>query len=121
MEETRRAWVLTRKPWILTTVVLVYVVAIVALASASFVHDACFGRFGSEPPEGGPLVSYCNAINPTQPWLSFTIPPVLVMLVGGYLLRRHGWLALVLAGVLSVLLIADAIVATHLHYNYFGA
>ena len=121
MEETRRPWVLTRKPWILTTAVLVYVVAIVALSSAAFVNNACSGTFGSEPPERGPLVSYCSAIDPTHPWFSFTIFPVLVMLVGGYLLRRHGWMALLLAAVLCVLVIADAIVATHLHYGYFGA
>jgi hypothetical protein len=114
-------WILARKPWLLTNVVLAYVVAIVALASAAFVHNACYGTFGSEPPERGPLVSYCNAINPTHPWISFTIPPVLAMLVGGYLLRRHGWMALLLAGILCVLVIANAIVATHLHYSYFGA
>ncbi|HKZ14410.1 MAG TPA: hypothetical protein VJL81_11245 [Solirubrobacterales bacterium] len=121
MEETPRPWVLTREPWILTTLVLAWVVAIVALSSAAFVHNACFGRFGSEPPERGALVSYCNTINPTHPWFSFTIPPVLVMLIGGYLLRRHGWMALLLAAVLCFLVIADAIVATHLHYGYFGA
>jgi hypothetical protein len=121
MEETRRPWVLTRKPWILTTAVLAYVVAIAALTSAAFVHNACFGTFGSEPPERGPLVSYCNAINPTHPWFSFTVPPVLAMLAGGYLLRRHGWLALLLAAALCALVIADAIVATHLHRSYFGA
>lgn len=111
-------WILARKPWLLTNFVLAYVVAIVAVASASFVHSACFGKFGSEPPERGPLVSYCNAINPTHPWFSSTIPPVLVMLIGAYLLRRHNWMALVLATVLCVLVIADAIVATHLHYSY---
>jgi len=121
MEGTRSPGVLTRKPWILTTLVLAWVVAIVALSSAAFVHNACFGTFGSEPPERGPLVSYCNAINPTHPWFSFTIPPILVMLIGGYLLRRHGWMALLLAAVLCVLVIADAIVATHLHHSYFGA
>jgi hypothetical protein len=121
MEGTRSSGVLTRKPWILTTLVLAWVVAIVALSSAAFVHNACFGTFGSEPPERGPLVSYCNAINPTHPWFSFTIPPILVMLIGGYLLRRHGWMVLRLAAVLWVLVIADAIVATHLHHSYFGA
>ena len=110
----------TRKAWILTTLVLAYVVAVAALASAAFVHDSCHGRFGSEPPETGPLVSYCDAINPTHPWISLTIFPVLVMLAGGYLLRRRGWMALLLAAALCLLVIADAIVATHLHYGYFG-
>jgi hypothetical protein len=121
MEESRQPWILTRKPWILTNALLAYFVAMAALVSAALVHNACFGKFGSEPPEGGPLASYCNAVNPTHPWFSFTIPPVLVMLVGGYLLRRHGWMALLLAAVLCILVIANAVVATHLHYSYFGA
>jgi hypothetical protein len=121
MEETRTPWILTRNPWILTTVVLVYVVAIVALSSAGIVHNACSGTFGSEPPERGSRVSYCDAVDPTHPWFSFTIPPVSLMLVGGYLLRRHGWMALLLAVVLCIIVITNAIVATHLHASYFGA
>lgn len=84
-------------------------------------HSACHGTFGSEPPERGPLVGYCNAVDPLHPWIAFTVPPVLAMLAGGYLLRRHGWMALLLAAVLCVLVIVDAIVATHLHGGYFGA
>jgi hypothetical protein len=120
MGETQRSWVLTRKPWILTTAVLGYVVAIVALPSAALVQNACLGTFGSEPPQGGSGLSYCNGVGPTHPWFSLTIPPVLVMLVGGYLLRRHGWLSVVLAAVLSAAAIANAVVVTHLHYTYFG-
>jgi hypothetical protein len=111
----------TPKPWILSTLLLTYAVALAALISASFVHDACLGTFGSEPPEGGPRVGYCNAVVPTHLWFSLTTAPVLVMLVGGYLLRRRGWWALALAALLCLLVIADAVVATHLHYGYFGA
>jgi hypothetical protein len=121
MEEARRPWALTKRPWLLSTALLTYVVGMAAVASAAFVHDACFGRYGSEPPERGPLTKYCNAVNPTHPWLSFTVPPILVMLVGAYLLRRRGWMALSLAAMLCVLVIANAVVATHLHHGYFGA
>lgn len=121
MEEKRKRWILIREPWLLTTAVSVYVVAIAALSSAAFVHGACYGTFGSEPPESGPLVSYCNAVDPTHPWLSLTVPPVLVMLAGGYLLRRRGWAPLALAAILCVFVIANAVVATHLHRGYFGA
>jgi hypothetical protein len=121
MEERQRPWILTRRPWILPTAGLVYTVALAALSSAAFLQHACFGTFGSEPPEGGPRVAYCNAVGPTHPWFSLTIPPILVMLVGGYLLRRHGWMAVLLAVILCVAVIANAVVATHLHYTYFGA
>jgi uncharacterized protein YqgC (DUF456 family) len=121
MEETRRPWVLRNRPWILTALLLAYLVAVAALSSAAFVHNSCSGTFGSEPPERGALVGYCDAVGPTHPWYSLTIPPILAMLVGGYLLRRHGWMALLLAAVLCILVIANAVVVTHLHYSYFGA
>lgn len=47
MEETRPTWVLTNRPWILTTLPLAYLVAVAALSSAAFVHNSCSGTFGA--------------------------------------------------------------------------
>jgi hypothetical protein len=94
------------------------VVAIVAVACAAAVHNACFSPpvpF-STPDPGTPRGNYCDAVNPTQPWLSLTLLPVAVSLVVAFIFRRH-WRVLMLVTVaIAGLLVANALVANNLDY-----
>jgi hypothetical protein len=93
-------------------------VAIVALSAAAAVHQGCFEATPFEPPLAGtPRAGYCDAINPSHPWLSLTIVPVLAMLGGGFLLRPRGWCVYLLAAVIIAAVVANAVVANNLEYE----
>jgi hypothetical protein len=97
---------------------LTLAVVIVALSAAAAVHQGCFEATPFEPPIGGtPRAGYCDAINPTHPWLSLTIVPALAMLGGGFLLRRRAWAVYLLAALLCAAVIANALVANKLEYS----
>jgi hypothetical protein len=104
-------------------IALTVAVAIVALSAAAAVHQGCFEATPFEPPVAGtPRAGYCDAVNATHPWLSLTIVPVAAMLGGGYLLRRRSaWWVYLLAALLCVAVVANALVANNLGYSSVNA
>ncbi len=96
---------------------LAVLVAVIALGAAAFIHEACFEALPFEPPGvGTPRAGYCDAINPSHPWFSLTVVPVLAMLIGGFLLRRLPRAAFVLSAVLCAIVVANAVVVNGLEY-----
>jgi len=93
-------------------------VALVALATAFAVHQACFHPpvpF-ERPDPGTERAGYCEALQATDPWISLTVLPSLAMLAGGLLLRRRPRVAMALAALICAALVANALVANDLDY-----
>jgi hypothetical protein len=104
-----------RAAWGLVVAATVFV-ALVAAATAAGVHHACFHPPPpvSRPDPGTPRGHYCDAINASDPWLSLTVGPMLLMLALGSLLRRRPWWISALAVTVAVVLIANTAVANQL-------
>jgi hypothetical protein len=94
-------------------------VALTATIGAVTVDQDCHEATPFEPPAAGTArAGYCDAIDPTHPWFSLLVLPILVMLFAALLLNRRKWLVYSLAVVLSVALVANAIIVSGLQYQY---
>jgi hypothetical protein len=107
-----------RRDWT-ATIVATATVALTATVGAVTVHEDCFGATPFEPPAAGtPRAGYCDAVDPTHPWFSLLLLPVTAMLIAALLLNRRRWLIYSLAAVLSVALVANAIIVSGMQYDY---
>jgi hypothetical protein len=79
------------------------------------VHDACFHPPPpvSLPEPGTPRNHYCSAVVPEKPWILMVIAPCAIVLLTGLVVPRKG-VAFIVAVVLCVVLVANAIVANDL-------
>src|SRR5664279_5584703 len=83
------------------------VVAVVAVACAAAVHTACFSPpvpF-STPDPGTPRGNYCDAVNPTHPWLSLTLAPVALSLILAFVFRRQRLVLVLLTMAIAAVLV----------------
>lgn len=85
---------------------------------AMLVDHACFDiePVVAEPLPGTPRAGYCGAVGETR-WLTLTVGPTLLMGVIGWVWQRHPRRVLVAMIILSLLLIANAVVANTLTYS----
>lgn len=79
------------------------------------VHEACLN---ASPPlpvaePGTPRGRYCSAVIPEKPWILMLIAPCAIVLLTGLLVPRKG-VAFIVALVLCLVLVANAIVANDL-------
>jgi hypothetical protein len=91
-------------------------VAVVALACAAGVHQACFHPPPpvDRPDPGTPRGEYCAAVLPWHPWLSLTLGPCLLVIALWMALPRRRVLVVGLAVAVCVALIANAAVVNSL-------
>jgi hypothetical protein len=96
--------------------VIVLAVAFVSVCCALAVHNGCFHTPPpvSRPDPGTPRASYCNALIPTQPWVSLTVGPCLLVTLVAWLSRRRLWLTAGFALLICALAIANAVVLNSL-------
>jgi hypothetical protein len=79
------------------------------------VHDACFHPPPPVllPEPGTPRGRYCSAVIPEKPWILMLIAPCAIVLLTGLVVSKRR-VAFVVALVLCVVLVANAIVANAL-------
>jgi hypothetical protein len=110
---TARATARAKRDW---TVVLVSVaaVALAAVISAVSLHESCFDPLNGIA-NSSQRAGYCSAVEPTHPWLSLMVLPILVMLGTAFALSSRKWLVYSVAAMLAVALIFDAGIVSGMH------
>jgi hypothetical protein len=94
-------------------------VALTATIGAVSIHQDCHEATPFQPPAAGTArAGYCSAVDPTHPWFSLLVLPVLAMALAALLLDRRSRWIYCLAIVLSVALIANAIIVSGMQYEY---
>jgi hypothetical protein len=91
-------------------------VAIVAVASAAALHQACFHPPPpvDRPDPGTPRGEYCAAILPWHPWVSLTVGPCVLLAALRLALPRRRTVTVGFALLLCVVLIANAAIVNSL-------
>ncbi len=104
----------SRHDW---TVILVSVasVALAAVIGAVSLHESCFDPMNGVAAGGAQRAGYCSAVEPTHPWLSLMVLPVLVMLGTAVAFSSRKWLVYSVAAVLTVALIVNAGIVSGMH------
>jgi hypothetical protein len=102
-----------RRDW---TVILVSVAAVVlaAVISAVSLHESCFDPLNGIA-DSSQRAGYCSAVEPTHPWLSLMVLPILVMFGTAFALSSRKWLVYSVATMLAVALIVNAAVVSGIH------
>jgi hypothetical protein len=90
-------------------------VGVFGALSSTLVHSGCLELEGNKsvPDPDNPRGRYCSIVIPEKPWILMVIAPCAIVLLTGLVARRRGVIYPV-AVVLSVLLIANGIVANSL-------
>lgn len=94
-------------------------IAVWSVLCAALVHNACFeiSLPLSEPMSGTARADYCDSVNSVMPWVTLTLGPTIVMGVIGWVCRGRPRLVIAAVLVLSLLLIANAVLANNLTYS----
>jgi hypothetical protein len=102
MSAARRDWVV-----FLVTVTAVALAAVVASVS---LHESCFDPIAGVPAGGTPRAGYCEAVEPTHPWLTLMVLPILAMVGVNLAFPSRRRLVYAVAAVLVVGLVVNAAV-----------
>jgi hypothetical protein len=94
-------------------------IAICSVLCMALVHQGCFEISAPfpDPIPGTPRADYCDSVNSVTPWISLTLVPTALMGVIGWVCRGRPRLVIIAVCVLSLLLIANAILANSLTYS----
>jgi hypothetical protein len=106
-----------RRDW---TVILVSVtgVALAAVVGTVALNEACFDPIGG--PAGPPRGNYCEAVDPTHPWLTLMVLPILVMVGVNLAFPTRKRLVYAIAVLLAVALVVNAAVVSGLDAGFGG-
>jgi hypothetical protein len=108
-----------RRDW---TVILVSVtgVALAAVVGTVALHEACFDPIGGQPGTGTPRGSYCEAVDPTHPWLTLMVLPILVIVGVNLAFPTRKRLVYAFAVLLAIALVVNAAVVSGLDAGFGG-